>query len=138
MKLKEIFFSGIAVATLLSAAAGALAQSTEQLLESDTNSDGNISKEEVLSMRSEMFARLDRNGDGVADASDSPRVGPPKKRFNQVLERLAGADANGDGGITEQELLDAPMPAFDEGDTNQDGLLSQDELSALREAAAED
>ena len=138
MTLKKIFRSGIVVASLMNLASGALAQSTEQLLKADTNSDGSISIQEVLNMRAEMFARLDRNGDGVADASDSPRAGPPKKRFTQALERLADADANGDGGITKQELLEAPMPAFDEGDTNQDGLLSQDELSALREAAAED
>lgn len=114
----------------------ASAQSAERLAEADANSDGNISWQEVLDMRAEIFERLDRNGDGVADNKDSPRMGPGKTRFQEAFDRMIEFDTNRDGRITLSEMLGAPAPLFDAGDTNGDKVLSASELSALRAQAS--
>lgn len=119
---------------VFSVAGAASAQSAERLAEADANGDGNIEWQELLDMRAAMFERLDRNGDGYADANDSPRMGPGKARFSEALGTLQDADANQDGRISKAELLDAPAPLFENGDTDGDKVLSADEIAALREA----
>jgi hypothetical protein len=51
-----------------------------------------------------------------------------------MVERLRGADTNGDGLISRAEAAALPRLAekFDQIDTNHDGQLSRDELSAFR------
>ena len=125
------FFGGL----VMSAAAGsASAQDASRLAEADANGDSNITWQEMLDMRSAAFERLDRNSDGFADADDSPRFGPGKSRFGEALAQLQDADADGDGRISRTEMMDAPAPMFDEGDTDGDKVLSAEELTALRES----
>lgn len=136
-KFKTSLYAVVAGAVIFAAAGAASAQSIERLAEADANGDGNITWQEMLDTRSAMFARLDRNGDGFADSKDSPRMGPMKARFEEALAGLQGADANGDGRVSRSEMLDAPAPLFEQGDTNGDKLLSAEELSALRAEASE-
>jgi len=118
---------------VLAGAPHAVAQSAERLAQVDSNGDGAIAWQEMLDMRAATFERLDRNGDGFADASDSPRMGPMKSRFNEALATLQDADADGDGRISQAEMLEAPAPLFESGDTDGDKVLSAEELAALRE-----
>ena len=98
----------------------------------DSNGDGDISWEEVTALRSESFDRLDRNEDGVISGDDSP-ARPFAARFNEALERLqADFDADRDGQITKDEMMDAPAPAFENGDANGDGILTAEEMATLR------
>jgi len=128
----------LAGSVVVSATAGhASAQDASRLAEADANGDGNIEWQEMLDMRADIFERLDRNGDGVANSSDSPRFGPGKSKFNEALGKLKDADANGDGQITQTEMMDAPSPLFEAGDTDGDKVLSSDELAALRDKASE-
>lgn len=122
---------------MFAAASSASAQDGSRVAEADANGDGNIAWQEMLDMRAATFERLDRNGDGVANSSDSPRFGPGKSKFNEALGKLKNADANGDGQITRTEMMDAPSPLFEAGDTNGDKVLSSDELAALRDKASE-
>ncbi len=120
---------------ILTAAGTASAQSMEDLSKVDANGDGSIEWQEMINMREASFARLDRNSDGYADSNDSPNFGPGKSRFSEALAKLEGADANGDGRIAKAELIEAPAPMFEQGDTDGDKVLSADELTALRETA---
>lgn len=128
----------LAAGLILFASAGAAsAQTLDRLAEADANGDGNIAWQEMLYMRADIFKRLDRNGDGVADSNDKPRIPVAQKRFDEVFNSLRGADANGDGRITKSEMLNGPAPLFENGDTNGDKVLSAAELSALREQASQ-
>lgn len=127
----------LAVNLVMFAAPGtASAQSMDRLADADANGDGNIEWQEMLDTRAGIFERLDRNGDGFADNADAPRFGPGRSRFQQALANLQGADANNDGRISKTEMLDAPAPLFEDGDTNGDKVLSAEEITALRESGA--
>ena len=123
------------VATI-AAAGAASAQDMDRIAEADANGDGNVEWQEMLDMRAAIFERLDRNGDGFADSADNPRMGPGKRRYTEALDQLQNVDADSDGRISQTEMLDAPAPLFDAGDTDGDKVLSADEIDALRETAA--
>lgn len=112
----------------------AVAQSPDpqQLLErADANGDGDISWEEVIALRSESFDQLDRNGDGVISADDSP-ARPFAARFNEAFEQIqANFDGDRDGQVTRDEMLNGPAPVFERGDVNEDGILSGEEIAQL-------
>jgi hypothetical protein len=129
------FYALFASAMIFASAGAASAQSLERLAEADANSDGNITWQEMLDIRAGMFQRLDRNGDGVVDANDSPRMGPGKAKFQEAFEKMSEFDTNGDGKITSAEMRAAPAPLFEAGDTNGDQVLSADEMAALRAQA---
>lgn len=121
-----------AMFVLLALPGAASAQTTDQLRQADSNGDGSISKKELQDLRAANFARLDRNGDGFVDGGDSPRMGPPKKQFDEALAQVQAADTNGDKRISKQEMVGAPTPKFDATDKNKEGVLSSDEVAALR------
>lgn len=110
----------------------ASAQSLDQLREADANGDGSVTWQEMMDMRVSVFGRLDRNGNGVVESGDSPAFGPGKSRFEQAFNSLRAADANRDGRITRSEMLNAPAPLFENGDTDGNRVLSANELAALR------
>ena len=116
-------------------AGSASAQSADQLAQADSNGDGSVTKKELLDMRAANFGRLDRNGDGFVDGKDSPPMGPPKKKFEEVLAQVKAADANGDGRVSKQEMVGAPTPRFDAADKDKNGVLSSQEMAALRASA---
>jgi hypothetical protein len=133
----------VGVAVLLSFAcmlnppvAAAQARDPVQLIsEADANGDGAVSWAEVISMRTRTFTRLDRNKDGSISAADRPR-GAFGARFDQAFANVKSQfDANGDNQVSRSEMVDAPSPVFDRGDTNSDRILSAEELAALRSAA---
>lgn len=133
--LRSSVYAVFVGAMSLVVAGSALAQSMDRITEADTNGDGAITWQEMLNMRSETFQRIDRNGDGVADRNDSPRIPAAKKRFDEVFSGIRAFDANGDGRITRSEMMNAPAPAFEYGDTDGDKVLSASELAGLREQA---
>ena len=131
-RIMPIIMIGLALNSALQGAA--LAQAADpaaMIAQADANDDGSISREEIINMRSEIFAQLDRNGDNIIAADDAP-AGPFARRFNTALSNLqAEFDADGSGDITKTEMLDGPTPVFDRGDANGDGVLSPDEIDTL-------
>ncbi|MBI1393720.1 MAG: hypothetical protein GC152_13360 [Alphaproteobacteria bacterium] len=106
----------------------------QMLSKADANQDGAITWNEVVEMRKTMFSRLDRNKDGFADQADRPRGRVGRKYTEKLSELIPQFDANRDGRIARSEFIDAPSPAFEAGDLDNDKTLSPDELAALRSA----
>lgn len=102
----------------------------KMLKKADKNEDGNISWSEMLDMRKSVFYRLDRNKDGFVDTSDRPSFFG--SQFDKAFERFVSFDTDGDNRISRQELLDGDAPAFEEADTNNDKVVSADEIEAMR------
>jgi len=88
----------------------------QKLLEADSNGDGNVTMDELISnitekmkngnmqppsasdMASRIMDKLDTNGDGVLSADEISKGG-------KHAQRILGADANGDGNVTMDELI---------------------------------
>ncbi len=122
-----------ASAFLLALATPAAAQDgtrmMDQMAKADSDHDGKISKAEFVSYRSQQFDRLDRDGNGVLDDGDMPRMA---KAARMIKERTAGLDADGNGVISRSEFDNGATTAFDMADANRDGYVTSQELDAAR------
>jgi hypothetical protein len=129
----------VAIATvLLFSSCVALAQSREDgaLKQADVNKDGKVTRQEYMDARAAQFARMDRNGDGVVDDTDSRECADK----SAVGKRMAGAirgrmDANRDGKISKDEFVNSPTVLFDRFDGDKNGELDAKELEGARGAA---
>lgn len=115
----------------------------EFLKRADTDGDGKVSKDEFMALerlkklsdqqKSQMFARLDKNGDGFVTA-DEMRVPNRPPRGPGGVPRIDEFDKNGDGVVSFEEFLESRFvqrlpeerrrALFDRLDTNGDGKLS--------------
>lgn len=124
--------SSAAMAITISAAVAQGANPEEMIAQADANGDGDISWDEVMALRAKSFDKLDRNDDGVISADDRP-AGFFAARFDDAFKRVeANFDGDRDGQVTRDEMMGAPAPLFQKGDVNQDGVLTTEELTALR------
>lgn len=106
----------------------------------DTNKDGNISKEEVQAAKAAAFAEIDTNQDGEISQTEMAahreakreemRLKMETERFSKMKEKL---DTNKDGRITQDEFVSDDMPLFDHLDTDNDGIVTAAERSAMKE-----
>lgn len=88
-----------------------------------------------------MFAQVDANHDGVADAAEQAAIleavkgaGAPEPALAAV-RRMFSEGAGPDGKVTLASFVRARMIAFDKADTNHDGKLDPAEQNASRAAA---
>ena len=94
----------------------------------DSDEDGFISEAEYMDFIDERFLKMDTDRDGTITKEDLY-----DSRFYMFLPELAEAvfrdsDLDGDGLITEDEMIEAEELNFAKMDINGDGQLSRDEF----------
>jgi hypothetical protein len=128
----SILLTIILAAPSLLVATQAVAQSggqmTMMLKRADSNGDGQVTWAEFTAVRADMFERMDRNSDGYVDSKDRPRQFG--SQFDRAFGELLRLDADGDGRISGEELLQGRAPAFDAADADQDRVLNAKEIAA--------
>ncbi len=111
----------------------------------DLNGDNTITRQEHDALRVEMFAWMDRSGDGVLDDADRSPIAQrkaalhgdedgPRRGGKGRKGPMGQVDTNGDGRVTQAEFMAAEPPVFARLDANADGAITPAELDA---AAAE-
>ena len=103
----------------------------------DTDKNGTLSEAEVLASAETIFERRDSNKDGAIDTADArPHKGKSggkggEERAERMLKRL---DANSDGKVSQDELLQRAAETFQRFDADKNGEVTKAEVDAKREA----
>ena len=128
---------------------GGAHQAMMTLRAADANSDGTITSGEVEALQAEMFAYMDRNGDGYLDQADAS---PVRQRLRAAAEAEGDegrqgrqgrrghrrgpeqqVDADQDGRVSYAEFMGRESRLFTHLDGNGDGQITPDELDAAVE-----
>ena len=121
---------GAAMAPAAAPAAGAQGDLFARL---DRNGDGRIDQSEWQALQQFRFQRLDADHNGSLSAAEMQEQGSKGGRGG---DRLARLDTNGDGVITEQEFVTGQMAVMGHLDGDQDGAISKAEFDRVAGAMA--
>ena len=111
------------------------ARVSDQLKRFDKDSDGVVTREEILAYgqakarerADKLFGEIDKDGNGsVSKAEFAAYYG---KRADAGLERIAGGTGDGDR-IVIVDAIKAALMRFDAADANHDGMLTPEERRA--------
>lgn len=107
----------IACTAALGLGGAALAQdiTTGHLTALDTDGNGAVDPAEYDALMGQAFTALDANGDGYVTAAEGAEVISP--------EQFAGANTNGDDGISQQEFMATVKADFEKADLDGNGML---------------
>jgi Ca2+-binding EF-hand superfamily protein len=117
---------------LATLASPAFAEGNRILKALDQNGDGAISREEVLTLRADIFARIDADSSGTVTQAEIAAAEAAAQERRQALRAgdVWAQDADGDGQLSLAEFT-AATPGFDRADSNADGVLSGDEINRI-------
>ncbi|OLF72262.1 hypothetical protein AWH62_10520 [Maricaulis sp. W15] len=137
--------------------AGGAHRAMSMLRAADANGDNTITRAEVDALQAEMFAWMDRNGDGYLDSADASPVrqrlraqrearadegeGNDRRRHRRGSRRGGGEgegpgrrfDTDEDGRISRAEFLGGENRLFARLDSDENGSITPDELDAAVE-----
>lgn len=108
----------------------------------DTDGNGSVSLQEMLTHAEDVFHAMDADGDGkvTMDEYMALRMGPQQggntamqaRRQEEKAARFAPMDTNGDGVLSLDEFVAGARARFGDADTDGDGSLARLEWRALR------
>jgi hypothetical protein len=111
------------------------------IFQSDSNSDGVLTRAEFDAGRDSLYATLDADNNGQLTREEMrAQRGEHRGRRGRGggMHSLTSADANSDGNITRDEFLARPTAMFDRLDANDDGVIQASERPQRRERQAQD
>ncbi|TKD13879.1 histidine kinase [Rhodobacter capsulatus] len=105
----------------------------------DKDGDGKLTRAEVQAGRAERVKGIDTDGDGLLSAEEmiAADLTLEKTRIEaRIKDRIAAQDADGDGKLSAAEMMVPPGPArlFDRIDADNDGTVTEAELTQARAA----
>jgi len=136
---------GIGAAALLAAITVSAAHAASDMSHSgpawwvsqmDTNKDGSISRDEFNETRTQMFKKLDANGDGTVTTAERRAAVDQWNKDNPSQQVQIGDDQLKEVSLNAFNLNTTNM--FDKLDTNKDGMVSQAELDTAHTAGSLD
>ena len=110
------------------------AKSTERFSKLDKDGNGTISVEEMTVQKKEFFDKIDADGNGTINKEEArafhemKREERKERHSSRMLEIL---DKDKDGTVTKEEFAAASEARFEAADSNNDGVLSGDELQKM-------
>lgn len=101
----------------------------------DLNKDGKLTRDEAEQMAVKHFSRLDKNADGQVDTAELSGDEEHKAaKYNLMLRQV---DGNNDQIVTSAEFIAYSLNKFDTTDSDKDGVLTEEERQAGRQAFSE-
>lgn len=137
--MKKLFATSCALAFALSPSSAGiawaqpspetLAKVSKMITEADLNVDGRTSRAELNQHRAQVFAKLDRNEDGIIEQKDAPKILLARRKFMRAFEQVKSIfDSNNDERVTLDEWNKADPDVFAMLDSNKDGVITRSEL----------
>lgn len=97
----------------------------------DANSNGQIERSEIETVKTAKFAEIDTNGDGGLSMAEL-EAHRDAKRAERRARRFARQDTNGDGLIGPDEFQSRRVSRFDRMDLDGDGQISAEHWASQR------
>ncbi|MDF1853408.1 MAG: sulfatase-like hydrolase/transferase [Verrucomicrobiales bacterium] len=92
--------------------------------ELDTNGDGSVSQNELMSQARMAFHAFDADQNGVLSSAEYEGKNPKMAVAGFLTSNTTAVDANSDSIITAQEFASALRSAFEEADSDKDGSIA--------------
>jgi hypothetical protein len=92
--------------------------------ELDTNGDGSVSQNELMSQARMAFHAFDADQNGVLSSAEFEGKNPKMAVAGFLTSNTTAVDANSDSIITAQEFASALRSAFEEADSDKDGSIA--------------